>query len=170
MVNRAAMTAVATALLLFAPTAHAEDKDKEPVRLELGGAAEGSLQGGGGSFGPTVALDIPMIPDWLEIETGVTPLFGNNHTEWDSDLLFKKPYELSKSVEFEIGVGPAWLHATAGGRTTNSLGGEAVLEFQIWPSADRKLGWFLESSYGYDFGSGHEQSLGVTLGLLIPLR
>lgn len=169
MVNRAAMTAVATALLLlFAPSAHAEDQ--EPVRLELGGAAEGSLQGGGASFGQTVALDIPVIPDWLEIETGVTMLFGNNHMEWDSGILFKKPYELSKSVELEIGVGPAWLHTAGAGVPTNSLGGEAALEFQIWPTADRKLGWFVESSYGYDFGRGHEQSLGVSLGLLIPLR
>ena len=111
-----------------------------------------------------------MIEDWLEIEAGVTPLVGNSHLEWDSGLLFKKPYALSKSVDFEVGVGPSWLHTTSGGRTTNSLGGEAAREFQVWPSPDRKLGWYLEPSYGCDFGRGHEQSLGVTLGLLIPLR
>ncbi len=170
MVNRAVTTALATALLLFAETAYAEDKDNEPVLLELGGVGEWSLLNGGGSFGPTAALDIPVIADWLEIEAGVTPLFSSSHMEWDSGLLFKKPYALSESVEFEIGVGPAWLRTIGAGRTTSSLGGEAAIEFQVWPSPDRKLGWYLEPSYGYDFGRGHEQSLGVTLGLLIPLR
>jgi hypothetical protein len=170
MVNGAAMSALATALVLLAQTAHAEDNDKEPVLLELGAASEWSLLDGTGSLGPNAALDIPVIENWLEIEAGVSALFGNNHMEWDSGLLFKKPYALSESVEFEVGVGPAWLHTTGGGRTTNSLGGEAAIEFQVFPWPDRKLGWFLEPSYGYDFGRGHEQSLGVTLGLLIPLR
>ncbi len=126
MVNRAVTTALATALLLFAETAYAEDKDNEPVLLELGGVGEWSLLNGGGSFGPTAALDIPVIADWLEIEAGVTPLFSSSHMEWDGGLLFKKPYALSESVEFEIGVGPAWLRTTGAGRTANSLGGEAA--------------------------------------------
>jgi hypothetical protein len=39
----------------------------------------------------------------------------------------------------------------------------------FWPSADRKLGWFLEPSYSNSFIGGHEQSLGVSVGLLIPI-
>jgi len=170
MVNRATMSALATAVLLFAQTAHAEDKDKEPVLLELGAAGEWSLLDGTGSFGPNAALDIPVIEDWLEIEAGVTSLFRSSQTERDSGVLFKKPFTVSESLEVEIGVGPSWLHTTVGSRTTDSLGGEAALEFQVWPWPGRKVGWFLEPSYGYDFGRGHEQSLGVTLGLLVPLR
>ena len=121
-------------------------------------------------LGPTAALDIPVIADWLEIEAGVTALLSNSHTEWETGLLFKKPYTLSESVEFEIGVGPAWLHTTNASRAGDSLGAEAALEFQIWPWADRRLGWYVEPSYGYDFGRGHERSLGLTMGLLIPIR
>ena len=33
----------------------------------------------------------------------------------------------------------------------------------------RKYGWFLEPTYSYSFSSGHEQSLGLTAGLLIPI-
>jgi len=29
---------------------------------------------------------------------------------------------------------------------------------------------FLEPSYNYSFSNGHEQSLGVTMGLLIPIQ
>jgi hypothetical protein len=32
-----------------------------------------------------------------------------------------------------------------------------------------KLGWFLEPSYDYSFGSGHDGSLGVSVGLLVPI-
>lgn len=39
----------------------------------------------------------------------------------------------------------------------------------FWPWPDRKFGWFLEPIYGYSFIGGHEQSLGVSVGLLIPV-
>jgi hypothetical protein len=45
-----------------------------------------------------------------------------------------------------------------------------VAEFLFWPWPNRKLGWHLEPSYGYDFGGRHDQSLGVNVGLLIPIR
>jgi divalent metal cation (Fe/Co/Zn/Cd) transporter len=34
---------------------------------------------------------------------------------------------------------------------------------------DRKFGWFVEPSYSYSFNKEHEQSLGVSMGLLIPI-
>ena len=40
----------------------------------------------------------------------------------------------------------------------------------FWPATDRKYGWFLEPSYTYSFARGHEQSFGVSGGLLIPIR
>ena len=57
-------------------------------------------------FGPTVAVEVTPLKNWLEIEAGVTPLFSNGHTELDTDLLFKKPFTLSNAVEFMLGVGP----------------------------------------------------------------
>jgi hypothetical protein len=170
MIRFCLLSALTAALFVCAGAAQAEEKEKEPTAVfELGGAAEWSLRNGSSSFGPAVAVEVTPIENWLEIEAGVAPLVGNGQTEWNADLLFKKPFTLSKTVEFMVGLGPEWLHTTGGGKSTDSFGGEVALDFMFWPTADRKLGWFLEPSYGYDFGSGHEQSVGVSAGLLIAI-
>ena len=84
-------------------------------------------------------------------------------------LFFKKPFDLSHGVEFEPGIGPAWIHTVGDGRTTDSIGAEAVFDFMFWPTQDRKYGWFLEPSYTYSFGNGHEQSFSLSAGLLVPI-
>jgi hypothetical protein len=146
------------------------DVDKEPAAIvELGGAAGWNLTGGGSSFGPDLAVEVTPIENWLELEAGVTPLFRRHSTEWNTDLLFKKPWTLSEKVEFMIGLGPEWIHAREYGVTTNSLGGEFVLDLMFWPSAKHRLGWYLEPAYDYSFGRGHERSLGVSGGLLIAI-
>jgi hypothetical protein len=158
------------AQLLFAGMAVSQTEAEEPrLVLELGAAGEQSLKGGGSNFGPTIAVEVTPIENWLELEGGVTSLFSHGKTEWDTDLLFKKPWTISDKVEFMIGLGPQWIHTTGQGSTTNSVGGEAVLDFMFWPSSKHKFGWYLEPSYGYDFAKGHEQSLGVSVGLLIAI-
>src|SRR5579871_2164731 len=108
-------------------------------------------------------------PDVLELEGGITALFSRGHTEWDADFLFKKPFTLSDTIEFMFGVGPEWAHTIAHGKTADSIGGEAVLDFMFWPWPERKVGWYVEPGYGYSFGKGHEQSFGVSAGLLISI-
>jgi hypothetical protein len=157
-------------LFLCSGNAFAQSAEKEPaVVVELGGAAGRSLKGGGSSFGPTIAVEVTPIENWLELEGGVTPLFGRHSTEWDTDLLFKKPWTLSHKAEFMFGVGPEWIHTSRYGAVTNSVGGEVALDFMFWPSGRHRLGWYLEPSYDYDFGRGHEQSVGITGGLLIAI-
>lgn len=157
-------------LFLCAANVSAQSDDKEPAAVvELGGAANWSVTNGGSSFGPTVAVEVTPIENWLELELGVTPLFARHSTEWDTDLLFKNPWTLSKKVEFMFGVGPEWVHATKYGITTNSVSGEAALDFMFWPSRKHRFGWYLEPSYDYNFGPGHEQSLGISGGLLIAI-
>jgi hypothetical protein len=73
-------------------------------------------------------------------------------------------------VEFMVGVGPEWIHTRAYGVTTNSLAGEAVLDFMFWPSAKHKFGWYLEPAFDCSFGQGHERSVGISGGLLIAIR
>jgi len=51
----------------------------------------------------------------------------------------------------------------------DSVGGEAVLDFMFWPSRKHRFGWYLEPGYEYDFGRGHEQSAGISGGLLIAI-
>jgi hypothetical protein len=158
------------ASLLCSGSACAQAVDKEPVAVvELGGASSWDLKGGGSSFGADLAVEVTPIENWLELEAGVTPLFARHSTEWDTDLLFKKPWTLSKKAEFMVGVGPEWIHTRQYGLTTNSLAAEAVLDFMFWPSAKRRFGWYIEPGYDYSFGRGHGRSLGITGGLLIAV-
>ena len=167
----AARPALIAFLFLCTGSAFAQSIDKDPAAIvEVGGAANWNVKGGGSSFGPAVAVEITPIENRLELEAGVTPLFSRHSTEWDTDLLFKKPWTLSKKVEFMLGVGPAWVHATKYNVTTNSVSGEVVADFMFWPSAKHRFGWYLEPAYEYNFGRGHEQSLGITSGLLIAIR
>jgi hypothetical protein len=155
--------------VLCAGSAFAQSAEKEPAAIaELGGAGSWNINGGS-SFGPSAAVEVTPIEKWLELEAGVTPLFARHSREWDTDLLFKKPWTLSKKVEFMIGVGPEWVHLTKYAVTTNSISGEGALDFMFWPSAKHKFGWYLEPAYEYNFGRGHEQSLGITAGLLIAI-
>ncbi len=150
--------------------ARAQPVDKEPVAIvELGGATSWNFKHGGSSFGPDFAVELTPLENWLEIEVGATPLFSRHLTEWDADLLFKKPWTPSKKVEFMVGLGPEWVHGTGSGRTTNALGGEIVLDFMFWPSAKHRFGWYLEPGYDHSFGRGYEQSLGISGGLLIAI-
>jgi len=163
-------TVLIASLFLCAGNAIGQSVDKEPAAVvELGGAADWNVKDGGSSFGPTVAVEVTPIENWLELEAGVTPLFTLHSTEWDTDLLFKKPWTLSKKAEFMLGVGPEWVHTTKNSMTTNSVSGEVVLDFMFWPSAKHRFGWYLEPSYEYNFGRGHEQSLGINGGLLVAI-
>jgi hypothetical protein len=172
-VVNAALCVVLASLFLCAGNAAAQsvEADKEIAVVEVGAATSRSLTGGGSSFGPDLAVEVTPVENWLEIEGGVTPLFTGHSTEWDVDLLFKKPWTLSKKAEFMFGVGPEWVHATAYGVTTNSVAGEAVGDFMFWPTAGKhRFGWYLEPAYEYNFGRGHEQSIGISGGLLIAIR
>jgi hypothetical protein len=166
--NLAGLVSVAS-LLLCAEGILAQAVNKEPAAvIEVGGSAAWNVKGGS-SFGPAVAVEATPIENWLELEAGVAPLFTPHSTEWDTDLLFKKPWTLSKKAEFMLGVGPEWAHTTKYGVTTNSVNGEAVLDFMFWPSARHRFGWYLEPGYEYSFARGHEQSLGISGGLLIAI-
>ena len=165
-------TKIALLWALLGGTGHAfgQAEEQEPVAiLELGGAGEWAFNGGS-SFGPTAAVEVTPIENWLELEAGVTPMFRSGQRELDTDLLFKKPYTLSKTAEFMFGIGPEWVHATANGRTSDSITGEAALDFMFWPWAKRRFGWYLEPTYEYSFAAGHEQSISVEGGLLIAIR
>ena len=157
-------------LFLHAENAVGQSVEKESAAvLELGGAAERSLTEGNSSFGPTVAVEVTPIEKWLELEAGVTPLFRRHSTEWSVDLLFKKPWAPSDRFEFMLGVGPEWIHTNAYGKNRNSAGIEVAPDFMFWSSKKHRIGWYLEPSYDYKFGPGHEHSVGISGGLLIAI-
>ena len=158
-------------LVSTAVSAQSVDKEEEPAAVvELGGAGFRTLQNGTSSFGPSVALEVTPIKNWLELEGGTTALFRRHSTEWGTDLVFKKPWDISPKVEFMLGVGPEWVHAKQNGIATNSISAEALADFMFWPSKKRRFGWYVEPTYEYNFARGHEQSVGLTGGLLISIR
>src|SRR5579862_403845 len=162
--------ALLSALFLCSANAFAQsaDKDKDPAAvLELGGTASWSFKDSKASFGPSVAVEITPIENWLELEAGSTPLFRRHSTEWGTDLLFKKPWTLSPKVELMLGIGPEWVHSNQFGMKSNSASAEALADFMFWPASKHKFGWYLEPSYEYNFARGREQSLRITGGLLI---
>jgi len=161
---------VLSTLLLIAAAAYAQTADKEPVAiLELGGATSHTVNTRGAAGGPSIAIECTPIKDRLELEAGVTPLFSAGATEWDTDLLFKKPWTLSRKAEFMAGVGPEWVHTSHAGMGVNALAGEAALDFMFWPARRHKFGWYLEPAYDHGFVYAHDQSFGITGGLLIAI-
>lgn len=158
-------------LFLSAATVLAQSPkaEKEIAVVELGGAVGRSLTGGGSNFGGDAAVEVTPIENWLELEAGVSPVFNRHAKEWDADFLFKKPWDLSKKVEFMVGAGPLWAHVSADRVITNSPGVETVLDFMFWPGRKHRIGWFLEPGYDHTFGRGHEQSVGMSFGLLIAI-
>jgi hypothetical protein len=78
----------------------------------------------------------------LELEAGVSPFYTRNATEWDTDLLFKKPWTISPKAEFMLGIGPEWVYLRQNGKTTNSIAGEVAGDFMFWPAHKHCFGWF----------------------------
>ena len=169
--HRADISRVLIACLLLSVLTFAQSEDKEPAAIvELGGATSWNVKGGAATFGPDFAVEFTPIENWLELEAGTTPFITHNSTEWDTDLLFKKPWTISRKAEFMLGIGPEWVHTRDNGTVTNSIAGEIAGDFMFWPTGKHRFGWYLEPAYDYNFGRGHEQSIGMSGGLLIAIR
>ena len=157
-------------LFLCCQSVFSQPAEKEPAAIvEIGGAAGRNLKTGESGAGADLAVEVTPIENWLELEAGITPLFSRRSTEWDTDLLFKKPWTLSGKLEVMAGAGPEWVHTRQNGITANSIAGEIVLDLMFWPFARHRFGWFLEPGYEYNFGPGHERSIGISGGLLIAV-
>src|SRR5262249_53303610 len=114
---------------LTAVQARGEEKEKEPLAIvEIGGSSSSTLSGVS-SFGPTGGVEFEPIKNWLEIEIGTGPMLCNGTREWDTDILFKKPFTLSNKVEFMIGAGPQWGSAFGG---PTKAGVEIAGDFMFW--------------------------------------
>jgi hypothetical protein len=138
------------------------------ITVEIGGAGEWAFQGGS-AYGPAAAVEFNVIQHWLEIETGVTPLFSNGQAENGTELLFKKPFELSQSLELLLGAGPEWVHRTGDEGPADSIAGIVSVTLVYEPWHNSPAGFFVEPEYSYDFRT-HEQSFGVTAGLHIGIK
>ena len=150
--------------------AQSSEEEQEPAAvIEIGGVPDRSLTDREWSLGPTVAVEFTPVKNWIEIETGITRLSAPHTTEWSADFLIKKPWDLTKTIEFMFGIGPEWVNTRKNGLSINSFSGETVLDFMFWTSARHKIGWYFEPSYDYSFVAGHEGSIGASIGLLIGI-
>jgi hypothetical protein len=150
------------------PQAKADD---EPLAIgEIGGAMNWNIKGFAPSGGPTVAVEFTPVKEWLEIEFGATESYSKGASQLSFDLLFKKPYTISETLEFMAGVGPEFTFLRSNGRTINVWGGEFALDFMYWPFKSRKFGFYAEPAYDYSFSAWNEQSIGISGGLLVSIK
>jgi hypothetical protein len=141
----------------------ATEKDNDPVWVAMIGAAgEWGIPGGSVSSGPSLAVEFNVIKDWLEIEIGGAKLFRRSSSEFESEIVFRKPFTLSETAELMIGLGPMWSQARG---ETGKLGTTFAADVMFWSSPERKYGWFVEPSYS--LSPGNERSFAVSFGLLI---
>jgi hypothetical protein len=138
--------------------------------VELGAAGSWSLPLAGSKVGPHAAVEFTPIEDKLSIEAGWTRLSGGGASDQEIDLIFKKPWSLSSKAELMVGAGPEWIHTSDERLSFNAPGIDAMLDFMYWPSKRRRFGWYVETSYDYEFGRNQGRSLGVSGGLLISIR
>jgi len=152
----------AAILCCVAAQAAAAEVEKEPIAIVgIGGQGAWSFSGEQ-AIGPSVSVEFNVIKDWLEIEIGTARMFSRESRSWDTDLIFKKPFTLSKTVELMVGAGPALSYSRDEGQ---KWGATFALDFMIWPLPERKFGWFVEPTY--TTLKGGEKSLAVSAGVLI---
>ena len=99
-----ALLGVAVALLLSSEKIRAEDKEPLAI-IALGGATEWGFPERKFSFGPSASVEFSAIKDWLEIEVGGARLFRRGRSEWEAEIVFRKPFTLSDTAEFMVGLG-----------------------------------------------------------------
>jgi hypothetical protein len=142
-----------------------EERDADHgLILEIGTAGGWPLNGERPNFGGTIAAEVTPIEDWLELEFGLSTLATAGHTELSGDVLFKKPFRLSPTVEFMIGAGPSVSQTLNGPERGTSVSAEFALDFMFWPTRD--VGWYIEPTWSVNPRNG-QQSAAVSIGMLI---
>jgi hypothetical protein len=74
---------------------------------------------------------------------------------------FKKPWTLSRKSEFMLGVGPSWVRLKQNGKVAG--------DFSFGQLANTVSVGSLNPAYERSFARGHQQSIGMSAGLLIGI-
>jgi hypothetical protein len=162
---RSSLWSSASARVLTGPAPTARTDTDHALILEFGAAADWEPAAGSVHKGGTFALEFTPIEGRLELEFGITALAVNGGVEMPVDVLFKKPWRLSPQFEFMIGAGPELVHAFGANHAT-FWGGQAVLDFMVWPR--KNVGWYVEPGYEITFRAGtRHHGVALAAGLLI---
>ena len=154
---------------LTVPCAYAdesEEREEAPV-VEIGALSEWPTNGGAANAGGAVGFEATVIQDWLEIELGAAALGTSGHTEFSGDLIFKKPFHLSPTTDFMLGIGPMIRKTLSGPDQGIAHGAEVDFDFMFWPR--KELGWYVQPAWSLIPRNG-EQSVGINVGVLIRVR
>src|SRR5262249_34230330 len=122
-----------------------ESNTEHRLVLEVGVAGEWPLNGDRPNSGGMIAAEIEPIAGWLELEFGLSTLGSTGHTVLSGDVLFKKPFRLSPTVEFMVGAGPSLSRTLNGPEQGNARSVEFALDWMFWPT--RNIGWFIEPTW-----------------------
>lgn len=142
------------------------NKEKEPVAImELGITPSWDLIRPNCLIGPTIGIEFTPVKEKLEIEIGASQYYNGPNYNWQFDLLFKKPYEISKKIEVMVGAGPQWSFSG----NNHSLSAEIAVDLMYWPFK-KTIGFYLEPNYDYEFQKQNEQSIGFSTGLIIAIH
>ena len=158
------LTCLALAIFLGRVTAQDLPPDVDhAIVFEVGAEGDWS-KAEGFHTGGTFAFEVTPIEHWLELEFGVSVIPHPGGVEVPLDVLFKKPWRISRSVEFMVGVGPELIHSTAEHRTFWGL--SVVGDLMVWPS--KNVGWYLEPGIERSFAPGaHATGFAMAAGVII---
>jgi hypothetical protein len=96
------------ALIASGAAAAEKDKDNDPLWVLMVGAAGEWPTHGNFQSGPAPSVEFNVIKDWLEVEVGAAKLFRGSDSEFETEVVFRKPFTLSETAEVMIGLGPIW--------------------------------------------------------------
>jgi hypothetical protein len=99
-------------------------------------------------------------------EAGLTVLGTTGQTELSGDIIFKKPFHISPSFEFMVGVGPSISRALNGENQSTTVSAAFTLDFMFWPTPN--VGWFVEPTWTVNPRNG-QQSFAASVGLLVGI-
>jgi hypothetical protein len=142
----------------------AEDVE-HTIIMGVGGASELELRGGAVHPGGNLTIEWDAIENWLEVEVGASVLSADGGVEVPIDLLVKKPFRLTRWVEFMVAIGPEVVPVSNPTTKATYFGGEVALDFMFWPWG-RHVGLWVEPEYDFVFRDGVSHGLGSTGGVL----
>lgn len=95
--------------------------------------------------GVGIFYELVLLPNWLELEVSFAALFNSERQNYPIDVLIKKPFVISDTVEVHAGIG-ALANIVRGGRHDNTYPGAiATVDGYIWTTP--ALGFLMEFNY-----------------------
>ena len=155
-----------TLIWLVSPRVRAEPPAlrDHTIIVGIGAAAEVQASGSESSVGGNLMVEWEAIDGWLEFEFGASLVATHTGSEAPLDLIAKKPFAISDSLEGMLGLGPELTWTTSGPSAATRYGLEAGFDLMYWFSP--RIGSWIEPAYSLEFHNGTTGAFGVTAGIM----